>query len=102
VNPQLAIVSDECGPVQRPVAGLCWIHAERVLAKLVGFNDAPTQGLGHVRATVWQLYRDLKAYKVKPSAEANQALEARFTRVCDPDMRSFSLNLALKRMHRTA
>ena len=100
VNPQLAIVSDDAGQFNVLLHGLCWIHAERVLAKLVGFNDAQRKDLDTVRATVWQLYRDLKAYKVKPSAEAKQALEARFDALCATQTCFVSLNLALKRMHR--
>jgi hypothetical protein len=35
----LTIGSDDTGQFNLLIHALCWIHAERVLAKLVGFND---------------------------------------------------------------
>jgi hypothetical protein len=49
LNPQLAIVSDDAGQFNVLCLALCWIHAERVLAKLVGFNDAQRADLERVR-----------------------------------------------------
>jgi hypothetical protein len=77
---------------------LCWIHAERVLAKLVGFNDAQRQALAQVRTSVWALYRDLKAYKAAPTPEAKRLLEERFDKLCATQTCFVSLNLAQKRM----
>ena len=100
LNPQLAIVSDDAGQFNVLLHALCWIHAERLLAKLVGFNDEQRQALEDVRAAVWQLYRDLKDYKAGPTAQAKQALKARFDALCTTTTCFTSLNKALKRMHR--
>jgi hypothetical protein len=100
LNPQLAIVSDDAGQFNVLLHALCWIHAERLLAKLVGFNDEQRQALEDVRTTVWQLYRDLKSYKAAPTAEAGQALKDRFDVLCTSKTCFASLNQALKRMHR--
>jgi regulator of replication initiation timing len=97
-NRDLAIVSDDAGQFNVLLHALCWIHAERVLAKLVGFNDSQRQALEQVRTEVWQLYRDLKAYQVKPTPEAKQALSDRFDTLCATRTCFTSLNLALKRM----
>ena len=75
INPDLAIVSDDAGQFNVLLHALCWIHAERLLAKLVGFNSEQRQTLTQVRTVVWQLYMDLKAYKVAPTPEAKQALD---------------------------
>ncbi len=100
LNPQLAIVSDDAGQFNVLCHALCWIHAERVLAKLVGFNDAQREALEQVRTGVWQLYRDLKSYQAEPTPEAKRVLEERFDGLCTTQTCFASLNLALKRMHR--
>lgn len=100
LNPQLAIVSDDAGQFNILCHALCWIHAERVLAKLVGFNDAQRQALEQVRTVLWELYRDLQAYKAAPTTQAKQTLAQRFDQLCATRTCFISLNLALKRMSR--
>ena len=100
VHPRLAVVSDDAGQFNVLCHGLCWIHAERVLAKLVGFNDTQREALEKVRTAVWQLYRDLKGYQAEPTAHAKRALEDRFDALCTTKTCFTSLNQALKRMHR--
>ena len=98
LNPQLGIMSDDAGQFNILCHILCWIHAERVLAKLVGFNDDQRAALEQVRTVVWELYRDLKAYKVAPTTEARQPLEMRFDALCATQTCFSSLNHALERM----
>jgi hypothetical protein len=100
VNPALAVVSDDAGQFAVLCHALCWIHAERVLAKLVGFNDAQRAALEQVRTTVWELYRDLKAYKAAPTRKARRALERRFDALCATKTCFASLTHALERMGR--
>jgi hypothetical protein len=49
LNPDLVIVSDDAGQFDILVHALCWIHAERPIHKLVGFNDAQREALTHLR-----------------------------------------------------
>jgi hypothetical protein len=100
INPQMAIVSDDAGQFDVLCHALCWIHAERVLAKLVGFNDSQREALEQVRTELWQLYRDLKVYQAEPTADAKLKLEQRFDALCTTKTCFASLNAALKRMHR--
>ena len=100
VNPKLAIVSDDAGQFNVLLHALCWIHAERLLAKLVGFNTDQRADLKAVRTKLWQLYRDLQAYRAAPNAAARKALADRFDALCATRTRFTSLNLALKRMLR--
>jgi|TARA_B100001964_G_C14217120_1_gene593330 regulator of replication initiation timing len=100
LNPQLAIVSDDAGQFNILCHALCWIHAERILAKLVGFNDSQRQALEEIRTAVWQLYRDLKDYRDSPTPEAKRTLAARFDALCATNTCFTSLNLALKRMQK--
>lgn len=98
LNPKLAIVSDDAGQFNVLCHALCWIHAERVLAKLVGFNGEQRKALKAVRTTLWALYRDLKAYKEAPTATARKALSRRFDELCATRTCFTSLNHALDRM----
>ncbi|MGH8611722.1 MAG: IS66 family transposase [Gammaproteobacteria bacterium] len=100
VNPELAIVSDDAGQFNVLCHALCWIHAERVLAKLLGFNDEQRAALEDVRTVVWDLYRDLKAYKAAPKNKVRRALEKRFDDLCATQTCFVSLNHALERMGR--
>lgn len=99
LNPKLAVMSDDAGQFNVLCHVLCWVHAERVLVKLVGFNDDQRQALDETRTAFWDLYRDLKAYQVKPTAKAKASLEARFDELCTTKTCFTSLNLALQRMH---
>lgn len=100
LNPNLAIISDDAGQFNVLCHQLCWIHAERLLAKLVGFNDEQRAALEGVRTALWELYRDLKAYKVAPTPEARLSLEKRFDELCATKTCFSSLNHALERMSR--
>ena len=100
VHRELVIVSDDAGQFDVLRHALCWIHAERLLAKLLGFNDAQREAIEQVRGAVWQLYADLKAYQLGPTAEGKRALEERFDALCTTPTCFTSLNLALRRMHR--
>ena len=42
-NPELAIISDDAGQFKVFLHGLCWVHAERTIQKIIGFNDHQNQ-----------------------------------------------------------
>ncbi len=96
----LVIVSDDAGQFDVLQHALCWIHAERVFVKLVGFNDAQCEALDAVRTEIWELYAELKAYKTAPDEEKKAPLDARFDKLCATKTCFTTLNLALRRMHR--
>lgn len=98
LRPDMGIVSDDAGQFNVLLHALCWIHAERNLAKLVGFNDEQRKALEEVRSTLWKLYRDLKVYKQQPTPESKQHLSERFDALCDTKTCFVSLNRALRRM----
>ena len=100
INPKLVIVSDDAGQFNVLLHALCWIHAERILAKLVGFTDLQRKALAETRTAVWALYRDLKAYQKKPTRKVKRELEQRFDDICKTQTCFTTLNNALKRMHK--
>jgi hypothetical protein len=62
VSPELGIVSDGAAQYAMFVHGLCWVHQERNLAKLVPCGTEQCQAHEQVLASIWQLYDELKAY----------------------------------------
>lgn len=78
VSPELVIVSDAAGQFDILVHALCWLHAERPLARLVPFSEPHRQALEGVRQRIWELYQGLKAYRLAPTAAARVALGQQF------------------------
>jgi len=74
---EAVIVSDDAGQFNVGTHALCWVHAERLIHKLVGFNDGQRQAIERIRARVWWLYADLKGYCRDPTAPAKAALKRR-------------------------
>lgn len=74
----LVIVSDGAGQFAILLHALCWVHAERLVHKLIPLNDRQRQDQQRVRAEIWELYADLKAYQRDPEPTRVSALEARF------------------------
>ena len=100
INPELAIISDDAGQFNVLTHGLCWIHAERILARLVGFSAAQREALENIRTQVWAYYQELKEYKVSPDAVRKAELEKRFDELFSTKTCFESLNQALKRLKR--
>lgn len=100
VNRDLVVVSDDAGQFDVLLHALCWIHAERVFVKLVGFNDTQREALEGVRTEIWTIYAELKAYKKAPDEQKKAHIEARFDQLCATKTYYASLNLALERLHR--
>ena len=94
----LVIVSDDAGQFNVLLHALCWIHAERSIHKLVPCGDKEKNAIEEVRNRIWQLYRDLKAYKKAPEDAAGGELEKRFDELFATQTCSEPLNAALRRL----
>ena len=75
------IVSDDAGQFNVGRHALCWVHAERLIHKLVGFNERQRQAIERIRARVWRFYKALKAYCRDPTPRRKAALDKRFDRL---------------------
>ena len=75
------IVSDGAGQFRVADHALCWIHAERLVHKLTGFNDDQRRAIDITRELIWWFYRDLKIYKDNPCPKRAAQLRARFKRI---------------------
>lgn len=79
--PNTVIVSDDAGQFNVGRHALCWVHAERLVHKLDTFSDDNRAAQATVRKLIWNLYRDLKAYRDAPTTQRRAALRARFDRL---------------------
>lgn len=59
---------------------MLWIHVERIINRLIPLNDAHVKVVDDVREQFWQLYRDLKLYKLDPTAPRPKTLNCVFKR----------------------
>lgn len=98
VSPELGLVSDGSAIYALFVHGLCWIHQERNLAKLTPCGSEQSQALAEVLTTLWQLYADLKAYRLTPTPGQAEGLSTRFDALVGRTTCWPELNAALARM----
>jgi hypothetical protein len=93
-----SIISDDAGQFNVFDHALCWIHAERIINRLIPLNDEHIKAVDDIREQLWLLYRDLKAYKLNPFAIQAEDIKFRFQAMCSTKTIYVTLNLALKRM----
>jgi hypothetical protein len=99
VSNKLIIISDDAGQFNVLLHALCWVHAERLIAKIIPFTDEQKQDLDTVRDKIWKLYEGLKQYKQNPRPKVKQRLEAKFDQIFTTKTSSATLNQALKRLY---
>lgn len=93
------IVSDDAGQFNVGQHGLCWVHAERLVHKLDTFTDQNRAAQASVRAAIWQLYSDLKAYRCAPTAQRKADLQTEFDRIFTGKTGFITLDRLLARLH---
>ena len=96
----LAIISDDAGQFNILVHGLCWVHAERLVHKMLPLNEQHRLDIAQVRGQIWTFYADLKAYKREPLATRKTDLEKRFDQIFTQKTSYVSLNRLLLRLHK--
>jgi hypothetical protein len=99
ISSELAIISDDAGQFNVLLHGLCWVHAERLIGKVIPFTDEQKEDLDTVRDSIWELYHGLKGYKENPRPEAKESLDAMFDQIFTKETSSVTLNQALKRLY---
>lgn len=100
ISDNLVIVSDDAGQFNVLCHALCWVHSVRLIEKIVPYTDQARDDLENVKDQLWNLYKDLKSYKLNPDSEAKQALEEVFDKIFTTKTASATLNEALKRIHK--
>jgi hypothetical protein len=98
--PGTVIVSDDAGQFRLGEHALCWVHAERLVHKLVPANDHQRRTIELTRTLIWWFYADLKAWQREPCPRRAAALRARFERIFTRRTGYIVLDRLLARLHR--
>ena len=93
------ILSDDAGQFHVGDHALCWVHAERLVYKLVPATDRQRNAVEVTRRMIWWFYRQLKAFKRDPSPQRAAELRARFDRIFKRRTGYATLDSLLKRLH---
>jgi len=96
---ELVIVSDGAGQFAILLHALCWVHAERLVHKLIPLNKQHREDQERIRGQIWALYADLKAYRHHPDPALAPNLTARFDAIFTQRTSFATLNQTLKRLH---
>ena len=94
----LVIMSDDAGQFDVLLHTLCWIHTDRVFLRLSPLNQTHIKELDWVHTQIWDIFSDLKAYKLNPNQQLKTSIDAHFDELCHTKTTYQSLNLALKRL----
>lgn len=97
VNPELVVVSDGARQFDVLTHALCWIHAERLVHKLIAPNDLWRAQQDRVRAQIWTYYGELKAFRKAPTQDMVAVLEAKFDALFGQSTGWVTLDLQLER-----
>ena len=92
------IVSDDAGQFRVGEHALCWVHAERLVHKLLPANERQRNAVEVTRRMIWWLYRRLKSYKLAPTPEEAVDLAALFDRIFKRKTGYATLDNLLKRL----
>jgi hypothetical protein len=95
----LVIVSDDAGQFNVFNHALCWIHAERLINKLIAPSEEKRKILEDVKEQIWDFYAELKEYKVSPDKTKRIQLQERFREIFTQKTDFQTLNLALRRLY---
>ena len=100
IHPQLAIVSDGAGQFDILEHGLCWVHTERLIHKLIAATDPQRESQQRLRGELWGYYGELKAYRKEPTPEKAKALDAGFDTLFGQRTGWATLDRLLRRIRR--
>ncbi len=79
--------------------GLCWLHAERHVARLIPLNQREQRAYDRVRDDIWKYYQRLKQYREQPTPRKRARLERDFDRLFLCRTGYPELNEALQKIH---
>ena len=77
---------------------LCWLHAERNIAKLNGSAPCQHERVDKVLDRVWRLYRSLCRYRKRPTPLRKLVMQRRFDRIFGTAAGYASLDRLLERL----
>ena len=103
LSADLGIISDGAGQFRLLEHALCWVHAERLINRLIPLTGAQRWAVERVQNQLWHFYQDLKTYKtLTPQQQKQQKaqLEERFDQIFTKTTLFETLNQVLRRLNR--
>src|SRR5262249_19767290 len=98
VAPDLGVLSDGAGQFVVLVHAACWVHADRLFAKLLPHNEQHRAVIENIRSQIWDLYRDMQAYRAQPQETRRPHLQARFDAITEQRTGYPNVDSGLKEM----
>ncbi len=80
----LVFVSDEAGQFNVFIHGLCWIHTERKLTKLVPHSEEQVYLIKQTLDHFWKFHADLRQYKKDPTYDERIRLKKVYHKIFEP------------------
>ncbi len=98
---QVGLVSDDAPQFKLfgLVHGLCWVHGERKIDRLIPLTAAHRRAKERSQTKFWELYASLKEYRQEPTPERRQHIEVGFDLMCQSKTGYLDLNQALGLLH---
>lgn len=96
-------MSDGAGQFRLLEHALCWVHAERLINRLIPVTEGQVQAVETVQDELWEFYQDLKTYKTLNSQQQQELkafLEERFEQIFTTTTLFETLNQVLQRLYR--
>jgi len=81
------------------MVGLCWLHAERHVARLIPLSVREQTAYDRTRDAIWNYYQRLKAYRQAPTPRKKARLERDFDCLFLRRTGYADLNEALRKIH---
>jgi hypothetical protein len=97
----LGLVSDDAPQFKLYgfVHGLCWVHGERKIDRLIPLTTRHRQAKEQAQDTFWELYKSLQGYRLKPTETDKETIGSRFDQLCQTKTGYPDLNEALSLLH---
>jgi hypothetical protein len=81
------------------VHGLCWVHGERKIDRLIPLTDRQRTAQKLAQSSFWEIYESLKVYRQAPSEAASESIQAQFKQLCNGKTGYPDLNDALQLLY---
>lgn len=94
----LKIMSDDAGQFNVFQHILCWVHSERKINELVPLHDGHAKDIQYIRSLFWEIYAQLKHYKLVPNEALKIEIDKKFDAMCSTETSYQLLNNVLKRL----
>ena len=92
------ILSDGAGQFAIGEHARCWVHMERMIHTLDAFSEPQRQSKASVQSRIWELYNDIKTWRLDPTPKGARKLALRFDRLVGTKTRFATLDRLLARI----